>query len=546
MEDFYRRFISEIKKREINTVKDAMLLRRELLREMKLKIFPSMMQILMHADNEEYEMLRFLITKPTRTLSGVTPVAVMTKPIPCPHGKCIFCPGGVDSSFGSVPQSYTGHEPSTMRGYRNDYDPYLIVFNRLEQYVLLNQNFSKVDLIIQGGTFPAFEKDYQEEFVKYCFKALNDFSDLFFVNGKFDFVKFKEFFILPRKVDDEASLVKKKLLEMKGECSLVDEQKKNEKSNVRCVGLTIETRPDYGLLEQGNEMLRLGCTRVELGVQSVHDSVLDFIERGHDVATTKKSFQILKDLGFKINAHYMLGLGKEDLDGLFTEEFRPDMLKIYPCMVMPGTKLEELYKKGKFKPITTEEAVKVISEFKKNVPKYCRIMRVQRDIPTKVIVDGIDKTNLRQEVEKYCKSNDIKCNCIRCREIGRNKVRGSPSIVVEEYDASNGKDFFISLEKDNVLFGFCRLRFVSESLRPEITLDSGIVRELHVLGSAVGLGEEGDVQHKGYGKMLIKKAEEICLENDKDKILVISGVGAKEYYRKIGYSDDGVYVSKLI
>ena len=523
----------------------------------KLKKIPTNIEILEHLSVREREKFRNLLTtKPVRTLSGVAPIAVMTKPIACKHGKCTFCPGGPNSYFGSVPMSYTGNEPSTMRAMRAFYDPYLIVFNRLEQYILLNQIPEKGEVIIQGGTFPSFDKEYQEEVVKYIFKAMNDFSEMFFDDGKLNFIKFKRFFELPGSIDNKerSSRIREKLLKLKKSCSLEEEQLKNETSKIRCIGLTIETKPDWGKLIHGNEMLRLGCTRIELGIESVYEDVLKKTNRGHTLKDTIESIRILKDLGFKINAHYMLGLykyGKEDLDGLKelfkNSDFRPDMLKIYPCLVMPGTPLYELWKRGQYKEITTDEAVELISEFKRNVPSYLRIHRINRDIPTKVTIAGVDRTNLRQYVHEKLKQKGIKCRCIRCREPGNIYVEDY-EIIVEKYEASKGNEFFISAEnkKKDIILGFCRLRFPSRYLRKEITEKSSIVRELHVYGQATPIGQEGKIQHKGIGKILLQKAEEISRDNGKNKLLVISGVGVKRYYLKLGYKKDGPYVSKKI
>jgi len=550
MESFYRELIKEVIDKKLDLDK-TLKLRRKLCRKYSLRGLPSINQILLRADKEEFRHLKHLVTKPTRSLSGVSVVAVMTKPIKCPHGKCIMCPGGPGSFFGNMPQSYVGIEPATMRGLRNKFDPYLQVFNRLEQYIVLDHMPDKVELIIMGGTFPSFEVKYQNEFVKYALKAMNDFSKLFFRKGKLDFVKFKEFFELPGDIHSEgrAKRLRKKVLELKGKSSLGEEQKRNEKAVIRCVGMTIETRPDYANLKEANQMLKLGCTRVELGVQSVYDEVLKKIERGHNVGDSVKAMKTLKDLGFKVNAHYMIGLPgwseRKDLDGLkrlFSDErFRPDMLKIYPCIVVKGTKLYNLWKKGKFKALDNEGAIRIISKFKSGIPRYVRVMRVVRDIPSKVIEAGVDKTNLRQ----YIKG----CRCIRCREVGRVEEHGRPILRVFEYKASGGKEFFISFEDEkNVLFGFCRLRIPSSSLRKEIK-GSAIVRELHVYSPSVRIGGKagiGQVQHRGYGRRLLRKAEEIARKNGVGKMVVISGIGVREYYRKFGYRKEGVYMVKGI
>lgn len=522
---------------------------------------PTNIEILVSVPKEKIsEYKNILLSKPTRTISGVSPVAVMTKPSRCPHGKCTFCGGGIGSPWGDVPQSYTGHEPATMRGIRNDYDSYLQVFNRLQQYVLMGHSFDKIEIIIMGGTFPAEPKEYQEEFVYGLFKALNDFSELFFdMGGEFDLLKFKDFFELPGDMNDKEreQKIKGKLMKLKPKTktSLEQEQLRNETAHVRCVALCIETKPDWGFLEHGNEMLRQGCTRVELGIQSVYDDVLKFVHRGHTADDSKKSIQVLRDLGFKINFHYMPGLPltnhERDMAGmrqLFTDpSYKPDMIKVYPCMVAPGTTLYYQYKKGEFTPLSTDEAAKRIAEFYSFVPEYCRIQRVQRDVPTKYWEAGVGMTNLRQYIDqKY----PVKCRDIRSREpkgkpINWNKVE----IKVMGYEASKGKEFFISAEdiENDVLIGFCRLRFPFEFLRTEITPKSALVRELHVYGTATAIGDEGLVQHKGWGKKLMQKAEEIAVQHGKNKMVVISGVGVRKYYEeKLGYAKEGPYVIKSL
>ncbi len=547
-DDFFSELIEKIKlgnpdKQQLHHLKT------ELCKKHKINEIPTDIEILTHAENKDLPLLqKKILTKPTRTISGVAVVAVMTKPFKCPHGKCIYCPGGINSEFGTVPQSYTGNEPATMRAIRANYDPYMQVFNRLEQYIVMGHNPEKVELIVMGGTFPSFPKSYKNEFIKYLFKAMNDFSKLFYKNENFDFMKFKKFFELPGKVGDSERTrkIQAKLNKLKGKCSLESEQKTNEKSKIRCIGLTIETRPDYANLKLANEMLSFGCTRVELGVQSVFDEVLKKAERGHDVKTTIEATRTLKDLGFKINYHYMPGLPgsseKLDLEGfkkLFSDEnFKPDMLKIYPCMVMKGTKLYDLWKDGKYTALTTERAAKIITEFKKIVPEYCRIMRVQRDIPTKHSAAGVGMTNLRQLI----KSRGARCRCIRCREI-RNEKIDNYAINVYRYKASGGEEFFIAAE-NNVLLGFCRLRFPSQSLRKEITKYSALIRELHVYGSAAGIGEDGAVQHKGIGKRLLEMAERMAYLNNRKKIVIISGIGVREYYKKLGYKKEGAYMVK--
>ncbi|MBW3023243.1 radical SAM protein, partial [Candidatus Woesearchaeota archaeon] len=278
---FFKELIETIKSRKISKDKLS-IIKRDLCKKYKIIEVPTDIEILTHADKKNLKLLKkYLLTKPVRTISGVAVVAIMSKPSKCPHGKCIYCPGGPSSAFGNVPQSYTGREPATMRALRAKFDPYVQVFSRLEQYIVTGHNPDKVELIIMGGTFPALPKKYQENFVADAFKAMNDFSKMFYKNKIFDFDAFREFFELPGSVTDQKRVKKiaDKIKKIKGKANLGKEQKKNEKSNIRCVGLTIETRADYATEKEAKEMLRLGCTRVEVGVQSVYDTVLKKVER---------------------------------------------------------------------------------------------------------------------------------------------------------------------------------------------------------------------------------------------------------------------------
>ncbi len=557
MKSFLQDFVDEIGNEKPDKLSlDKLKVR--LAKRHKIAKIPKYNEILLSMDINTAEKLKWIVGKPARTISGVAPISIMSKPSNCPsQARCTFCPGGINSPFGNTPKSYTGNEPASRRAARNNFDPYLQVMNRIEQYLVNNHVPEKVELIIQGGTFTAFSDEYQQQFIAYALKAMNDFSSIFF-NKNLDAAKFKSFFMLPASIKDmsRVSIINSKLLSIKGTSSLMHEKNKNETAKIRCIGLTIETRPDYGMLSHGNNMLELGTTRVELGIQSVYEEVLVNVKRGHTVEDTIKSIAILKDLGFKINAHYMLGLPgstmEKDLAGLnelFSNQvYRPDMMKIYPCLVMKGTELYEEWKQGDYKALETKDAARIIAEFKKNVPEYCRIMRIQRDIPTNVTEAGVDRTNLRQYVKVLMDELGYKCRCIRCREAGRASVIEEASTISRSYDASNGKEFFISAEDsiNDVLLGFCRLRYPSNSLREEITDSSAIIRELHVYGRMAGLGSAGHIQHHGLGFKLLKKAEEIAISNNKDKMIVISGVGVREYYRKHGYSLQGPYMVKSL
>lgn len=554
-ESYFREIISFIKK-EKPSKKKIFSKKTEICKKFHVKRIPTDIEILMNADEKDIPKIRkYLLTKPTRSISGVSVVAVMTKPIKCPHGACLMCPSRVKDN---VPQSYTGKEPAARRAIRNNFDPYLQVMNRLEQYAAAGHPFDKTELIVMGGTFPSFPKKYRESFIAYSLKAMNDFSQLFFRKGSLDINLFRKFFLLPGKVGDKRRTeeIMSRLKKLKGKARLKHEQERNDRSSkVKCIGMTIETRSDYGKLKQGNHLLSLGCTRVELGIQSVYDEALKRIERGHTAQDNIDSIKTLKDLGFKLNFHYMPGLPgvkkADDLRGmlaLFTDErYRPDMLKIYPCMVVKQSRLYKIWKKGDYKPLTTQQAASLIAEFKQHVPPYCRIMRVQRDIPTNATEAGVGMTNLRQEIQKVMKEKGWKCRCIRCREIGRAKNKeGKMEILTLHYPASGGNEFFISAEVNNSIAGFCRLRFPSSFLRKEIDSETAIIRELHVYGEAAEIGKEGSVQHKGIGKALLAEAEKTAKTYYKRKILIISGIGARGYYRKLGYRTEGPYMSKRL
>jgi elongator complex protein 3 len=565
--NFYTEIINWIKETKPTKLQVAKH-KKELCKKYSIKEIPTDITIYLNANSEDAKIIRiYLQTKPMRTGSGVTVIATMTKPINCPHGSCIYCPGGLNSEYGDVPKSYTGFEPSTMRGIRNDYDPYRIIFNRLEQYIVIGQNPDKVDQIIMGGTFTSFPKDYQEEYVYYSFKAYNDFSSEFYKNGELDIDYFKEFFELPGNIEAEGRVerIKNKVLALKNNNikTLKEEHEINENCAIRCIGLTIETKPDFAFKEQGIELLKLGATRIELGVQTVYNDILKYINRGHNIEDTKKSIADLRNLGFKLNFHMMPGLPdpnnngqrinkEKDIESLKTifddESFRPDMLKIYPCMVMPKTALYKQFETGKFKPLETMEAAEIIAESYRFIPEYCRIMRIQRDIPTYATTAGVSKTNLRQYIDELVRKKKINPRDIRAREIKQELLVEEPTIIVREYNANSGKEYFISMESNDKVLGFVRLRFPPQSIHKVITKDSALIRELHVYGQSVGIGklDNSKSQHKGYGKRLMAKAEEIAKNNSKNKMVVISGVGVRGYYRKLGYYFEDPYMVKKI
>ncbi|MDK2915205.1 MAG: elongator complex protein 3 [Thermococcaceae archaeon] len=536
-------------------------------RKYHLSKIPGNSDILKALPEEERDRFRELLKrKPTRTISGVAVVAMMTKPFPCPHGRCIYCPGG--PSVGS-PQSYTGKEPSALRAVQSAYHPYIIMMRRLKQLTDIGHDVDKVEVIIQGGTFPAVDLDYQEWYVKCAFKAMNDFP------------YFKDIEDLEEKlvrliVEGDKSVFEEdpefkrawELTHRKPYYYLEDEQRKNEKAKVRMVGLTIETRPDWAFERQIDRMLKLGTTRVELGVQTVFNFIHERTKRGHGVEEIIKATQLLRDAGLKINYHIMPGLPGSNFErDLYTfrkifedPRFRPDMLKIYPTLVTADAPLYALYKAGKYRPYTTEEAVELLVEAYKLFPKWVRVMRIQRDIPAKLILAGVKHSNLGQLVFNELIKRGIRPREIRFREVGHmmQKFGVQPEVehiklLREDYEAAGGKEIFLSFEdvKNDILIGFIRLRIPSEKAhRKEINCcPSAIVRELHVYGPLVPIGGKPkyEWQHRGYGRELLAEAERIAREEfDVKKMLVISGVGVREYYRKFGYRKNGPYVAKRL
>lgn len=448
-----------------------------------------------------------LLKKPSKTLSGVTPVAIMIKPGDSCRFKCAYCP-----FTGLAAKSYTGFEPAAMRAIDSNFDPFLQASGRVAQYEGGGHPSDKCELIIMGGTFLGMDAEYKQSFIKGAYDGLN---------GK-----------------KSPSLEEAKTL--------------NEKSAHRAIGLTIETRPDM-CVPYIDEMLSFGATRVELGVQHADDNIYKTINRGHTVRDVKDSTRALKDAAFKVLYHTMPGLPgsspKKDVEfvkTLFSDpDFQPDMLKIYPTLVMEGTELARWAEEGSYEPYTADESAEVISEFFRYIPKYVRVMRVQRDIPAQKIGRGVKKSNLRELVDKKIREKGIHPVEIRSREVRDSDFSGF-GIERHEYPASGGREHFISYENEDLLAGFIRLRFPGECPRPEITGSTALVRELHVYGSSIPISEKGIIQHTGIGSKLLKEAESVARQNGFDKMIIISGVGVREYYARHGYSREGPYMAKRL
>ncbi|MFB6146928.1 MAG: tRNA uridine(34) 5-carboxymethylaminomethyl modification radical SAM/GNAT enzyme Elp3 [Halobacteriaceae archaeon] len=487
--------------------------------------------------------------KPVRTASGVSPVAIMTAPHMCPHGKCLYCPGGPASEFSSA-QSYTGHEPAAARGVQTDYDPYAQVTLRLSQLRTIGHPVDKVELILMGGTMTARSADYQAWFVRRALAAMNDFDPddppptdaAADARGPADLGRDP-----PGHPDAPRPDVR----------YLEDVKARNETAAVRNVATTFETKPDWCGAEQIDRMLRLGGTKVEIGVQTTAERVNREMHRGHGVRASVTANRALRDAGFKVGFHMMPGqpgLGvdasRRDFDRIFAgSAWRPDYLKIYPTLVVRGTRVFDRWKRGDFEPLSTEEAAELVADVKADLPRYVRLQRVQRDIPADFIEAGVQKSNLRQLARQRLEERGESCACIRCREVGhRDAEPTDPELDVLRYEAAGGTELFLSVEdfEKDLLVGFCRLRFPDDPRRPELD-DAALLRELHVYGSEVGVGEDGDgYQHQGHGERLLREAERRAREAGYGTLAVLSGVGARPYYRDRGYHQDGPYVSRRL
>jgi len=471
-----------------------------------------------------------LKAKPIRTASGIAVVAVMCKPHRCPHinmtgNICVYCPGGPDSDFEYSTQSYTGYEPTSMRAIRARYNPFLQTRHRVEQLQNLGHNVDKVEFIVMGGTFMALDDQYRDYFIRNLHDALSGHSS--------------------NSVDEAVRY--------------------SEKSKTKCIGITIETRPDYCLKKHLNSMLSYGCTRLEIGVQSVYEDVARDTNRGHTVRAVCESFQLSKDAGFKVIAHMMPDLPNVGLDRdiqQFIEffenpAFRADGLKIYPTLVIRGTGLYELWKTGRYKSYPPTVLVDLVARILALVPPWTRVYRVQRDIPMPLVTSGVEHGNLRELALARMNDFGTKCRDVRTREVGIQEIHHNIrpyeiELIRRDYTANNGWETFLSYEdpEQDILVGLLRLRKCSpETFRPELKGRCSIVRELHVYGSVVPVSTRDPTkfQHQGFGTLLMQEAERIAQEeHGSTKIAVISGAGTRDYYRKLGYELDGPYMSKSL
>jgi elongator complex protein 3 len=446
--------------------------------------------------------------KPVRTLSGVTVVTVLTKPYPCP-GKCIFCPTDV-----RMPKSYLPDEPGAMRALHHEFDPFRQVKARLEALQAVGHPTDKVELLILGGTWSAYRKDYQEWFILRCLEAMN------------------------------------------GEQSetLEEAQSLNESAEHRNVGLVIETRPDHIDDVEVSWLRYLGVTKVQLGAQSMDDQILELNKRGHSAAETRKAVALLRAAGFKIVIHWMPNLmgatldsDREDFSRLW-DDLCPDEIKIYPNQLLENTELYSVWEKGAYQPYTTDELISLLADVKPIIPKYCRVNRVIRDIPSTHVVEGNKRTSLRQDIQAEMKMRGIECHCIRCREVRNTNVRVG-NLHQEDliYPAGSAEEHFVSFATwDEKLAGFMRLSLPGEGSPKTGLMDldaAAIIREIHVYGQSLEVGEKqsGTAQHAGLGTFLLEQAEIIAREKGFKRLVVISAVGTRQYYLKRGFKRGDLY-----
>lgn len=449
--------------------------------------------------------------KPMRTQSGVTVVTVLTKPYPCP-GKCVFCPTDV-----RMPKSYLHDEPGAQRAERHGFDPYEQTAARIAALEQIGHPAEKIELLILGGTWSSYRRDYQEWFVKRCFDAMNGF-------------------------DAE---------------TLPEAQAANASGRRRNVGLVVETRQDHIDIDELRWLRYLGVTKVQVGIQSLDERILAMNQRGHDVQSTRDAFRLLRLAGFKIHGHWMANLlgatpasDIEDFGRLWSDSaIRPDELKIYPCMLVPNAELYEYWQRGEFRAYTEQEVLDVLVACKPTVPRYARLSRVIRDFPTTNVVEGNKKANLRQVAQKVLRERGTPCRCIRCREVKRQAVDATDlTLHTLTYETDATTEHFLSFDSSaDQLAGFLRLSLPDRSLPhplPELA-DHAMIREVHVYGPALNLGDEsqGEAQHLGLGTQLVERAKQMAREAGYPRIAVISAIGTREYYARLGFRLDGLYMT---
>ena len=463
--------------------------------------------------------------KPVRTLSGVTTVTVLTKPYPCP-GQCIFCPDEA-----RMPKSYLSDEPGAMRAVEHNFDPYAQVKSRLETLEAVGHPTDKIELLILGGTWSAYRRDYQEWFVRRCFEAMNGPNPS---SPPF-----------PSREGGTGGLGLAHTL--------------NETALHRDVGLAVETRPDEITPNELAWFRHLGVTKVQMGAQSLDDHILEINERGHTAAETHRAVALLRAAGFKIVLHWMPNLLGATLDSdrldfpRLWDGLCPDEIKIYPTQLLENAPLYEYWRRGEYQPYTQEELLALIADIKPTIPRYCRVNRVVRDIPSTHVVAGNKRTSLRQDIHAELRRRGTRCNCIRCREVREQTIETS-ALELDDltYPADGAEEHFLSfVTLEDKIAGFLRLCLPNAD-SPSTGLSdldgAAIIREVHIYGQSLPVGEEGNgaAQHTGLGTRLLEEAEKIARAHGFQRMAVIAAVGTRRYYLERGFERGKLYLVKSL
>lgn len=500
---------------------------------------------------ETPDILKYIQKRGVRTMSGVAPVTVMTKPFPCP-GRCVYCPTDV-----RMPKSYLPSQPAAQRAFRQRFNPYTQVFVRLKAMCMTGHEVSKVELRIIGGTWSSYEKSYQEWFVGQCLLAMNEFFQQIDSGVADDIEKITVANVVEssRGVDEVNTVV---LEPIESGLSFDEIVRANETADVRCIGFNIETRPDFINEDEVKRLRYLGVTKVEMGVQTTDDDVQRITKRGHDLASVRRATRLLKDAGFKIGYHMMPNLpgstveiDKKMVGELFAgDSYQPDYLKIYPCMVIEKTELSNMHERGEYSSYDDATLQDILYQNMKDVPYWCRVDRVARDIPAPDIESGSKVSNVRQVLEDRMVREGSACRDIRAREVMGIEIDvDNVKLIVREYDASGGKEMFLSFEDSKLdkLVALLRLRLPGRTFIDELS-DCAIVREVHVYGKQIAVGDKasGNKQHVGWGTRLLYEAERLALDSGYKKVAIIAGIGTREYYRKKGYALVGTYMVKSL
>tara|TARA_B000000475_G_C15987131_1_gene443526 strand:+ start:20 stop:1765 length:1746 start_codon:yes stop_codon:yes gene_type:complete len=536
-------FINSYK--EFNTHADIVKFKKKLQQKYKISISKcDLIKLYNNLNIDNLNVKNLIIKKKQKSDSGVLVITVLTSAHPeyidkdgnyqigkfsCKH-DCAYCPNEKaheGNNWVDQPRSYLFSEPAVLRANENNFDAIKQINARLSTLVEMGHSADKLEIIVLGGTWSEYPEEYQEKFITEIYYAANVFLNIH----------------------------KREMLSLEEEIYINENE-----SNIHIIGLTLETRPDTITLEEIKKFRKYNCTRIQLGVQHTHNDVLKKINRGHNIECVYDAIKLLKENCYKVDIHLMPNLpgssyikDKEMLEAsLYDERIQVDQYKIYPTAIVPWTKIKKWYEDGSYVPYSDLELYELIKDFKQKVQKWKRLNRIIRDIPSSYISGGYDKkyVNMRQLLQNDMKKNNWKCNCIRCREIGSNKVDVNDiELKIIKYDASGGMEYFISYETSKYLIGFIRLRINGKDANTlDILKDCALIRELHVYSNlnSVGYNIDQSMQHKGFGKKLIKEAEEIAINNKVYKMAIISGTGVRNYYKKQGYELKDTYMIKYL